>query len=76
MTAQSGSPRRSRYERDLYTVTLVCGDQITVRNPPLTTKATYICEAGLGHGYTLRWQRYHNHASDLERINPDLPSDT
>jgi hypothetical protein len=53
------------------TVTLVCGDQITAKNPPLHNKTTYICEARRGHGYNVRWASYENQNTGFIKHNPD-----
>lgn len=39
-------------------VVLACGDQVTVRNPPLHSTVRYGCTAGQGHGYNIEWISY------------------
>lgn len=56
--------------RGLIKVALGCGDQVTVRNPPLNNKSTYICVAGKGHGYSQPWHSYTVAASGITSVNP------
>lgn len=61
-----------RNRRDLYTVQLECGDQITSRNPPLNNRTTYVCQAAKGHGYRVRWVSYISGSMGFARDNPDI----
>lgn len=58
-----------RQTRSLVTITLVCGDQVTARNQPLSEKSTYHCPANKGHGYVVRWARYQSNVTGHERVN-------
>lgn len=55
--------------RRSFTVILVCGHQVTCKNPPLNEKAAYICPANVGHGYSVNWASYVNHAGPFRKEN-------
>lgn len=78
MTGMRESGRRSMpiLPQKLVTVKLACGDQITAKNPPLSSKSVYGCEAGKGHGYSVRWVSYTNNSSEITRQNPDFVPST
>jgi hypothetical protein len=59
----------------LIKVILQCGDQITSRNSPLNKRTTYVCPAGNGHGYNVRWVSYTT-AQGFTKINPAIEQET
>jgi hypothetical protein len=68
------SPREGIDLRQFTTVTLICGHQITGRNPPLNERSKYIC-TGIGGdgkrcGYNIGWRSYVNHPGSIRTDNP------
>jgi hypothetical protein len=61
---------RAAARRGLIVVSLLCGDQITVRNPPLSDKAKYACRAGAEHSYNQAWVSYRTYGSTITHDNP------
>lgn len=56
----------------LVQVTLVCGHQVTPRNPPMSNKVTYTCSVfvdGKRCGYVVAWRSF-RHGAGYENVNP------